>query len=372
METAGDLPDKKREAKVDPRLWLVFLIILPLLINTIWTPNNDFGTVSAIVREFVRGRVALYQAESMYYNYAPWMLLVYVPLSLFSHPFGQLIFNTLSICLLLWSVWYLTRPISWTYLAISIVTLYTSMLIIQGQWDAFILASLTLGWIGYQRKDPWLVGIALVGMTTKITNIILPLLILLFAIRKWPIKSLLRVFLIPLATLVVSFFVAGWDWPIRYLNLLKITFTYFDHYEVMTVFSSTVYPISYRLIAPPVGYIAVFVLLVISAFLFLRISRSGVNINSIYLGIALNFVVSPYITFHHLVVLAPLHASLLKTHRVWGVLLSAIALVDLLMLYLGVGLIIYPLAALLIFISVMIREIRHKDASISPLPQPAP
>jgi len=352
-------------SKDNSRLWLVFLILCPLLLNTIRTPNNDFGTISAIVRDWVAGRTPLYSAGSVYYNYTPWLLFVYIPLSFIPHPFGQLIFNTISLSLLIWSTWCLTKPVSWRVMAISLTTIYTGMMMIQGQWDALVLASLTLGWIGVQRKNPWLLGIALVGITTKFTNVIIPTLLLLYAVRLWPIKKLIRAAIPPVITLGISFLIAGWDWPIRYSRLLKLTLLYFQQYEVTTLFSKTLYTISYRLIQPPFGYILVIFLAVITLYLLFRVSRQGVNLNSMNLAMALNLVVSPYITFHHIIYLAPLQAQLLKKYQVWGFVLFGAAIIDILLMWLGVGLIIYPLAALLILIIITIGSLRRSETNAS-------
>jgi hypothetical protein len=348
----------------DTRLWLVFLILLPWIVNTVRNPNNDYGTVANVVRDWVAGRTALYASGSVYYNYTPWMLGVYTPLSFIPHPFGQLIFNITSLCLLIWSTWYLVKPIKWSALALSLTTIYTGMLIHQGQWDAFVLASLTLGWIGYQRKNPWLVGVAIVGVTTKFTNVIIPTCLLIISIRIWPIKSIFKVAILPLITLGLSFLIVGWDWPLRYFRLLKLTVEYFRSYEVTTIFSKAEYPVSYRLILQPLGYIVIILLAVVSLYLLFRLSRRGLNVESINLALALNLVASPYFTFHHIIYLCPTQAYLLKNQKIWGVILFGASIIDLLLLYMGIGLIIYPLVALLILIIISLVNLHHSDSNL--------
>jgi hypothetical protein len=353
--------NEKFPLRDNARIWLVFLILLPLVLITIRNPNNDFGIISSIVRDWVAGRMDLYEAGSVYYNYTPWLAFFYLPLSFIPNPFGQLIFNIISLSLLIWSTWYLSKPISWRAMAISLTTIYTAMLIIQGQWDAIVLASLTLGWIGFQRKNPWLVGIALVGMTTKYTNVIIPMLILLFAIRSWPIKKLILTAVIPLGIFGISFVIAGWDWPIRYFHLLKVTMAYFQKYEVTTLFSNTSYPVSYRLILPPLGSILTILLALLSLYLLFRLLRRGVSLDSMNLALALNLVVSPYFTFHHIIYLAPLQARLLKKHQIWGFVLVGTAIIDALLLWLGVGLIIYPIVALVIVLITTFRSLNQPE-----------
>lgn len=360
-ESMAGLSAKKDETKGKGRLWLIFLILLPLLINTIRTPNNDFGTITTIVRDWLAGRVSLYEAGSAYFFYTPWVLFLYIPLSFLPHPAGQLIFNTLSYSLLVWSAWYLVKPIDWWKLAISLTTIYTVMLIFQGQWDAYVLAALTLGWIGIQRENPWLVGIALLGMTTKVTNVIIPLLLLLYALRHWSFKNLLRVALIPSIVVLISFFIAGLDWPLRYTRLLKVSAMYYTSIEVNTIFSTATYPTSYRLVFPPLGLIVTIILAVISVYLLVRVWKRGINLTTLNLSLALNLIITPYLTFHHIIYLVPLQAQLLKQNRIFGFVLYATAFIDLLFLWLGIGLIVYPIIALLISQIVTFKSLHHPD-----------
>ncbi len=353
----------KLKVIIDARLWIIFLILLPLLLTTFRLQNTDFGIVSAIVRDWVVGKVDLYEAGSVYYNYTPWLLIFYLPFSFIPYPFGEILLNLISICLLIWSTWYLSKPISWQSIAISLATIYTSMLIILVQWDAIVLASLSLAWIGVYRKKPWLVGIGLVGMTTKYTNVIIPMLILLFAIRTWPIKKIFLAAILPLIIVGMSFFIAGLNWPVRYYNLLNLTMAYFQHYEIKTIFSDSSYPISYRFVSPPLGLILQIVLAVIGLYLLFRLLRKEVSWDSMNLALALNLVISPYFTFYHIIYLAPLQAQLLKKNQIWGLALFGAALVDILLLWLGAGIIIYPITALVIVIITTFINLNQSKAS---------
>jgi hypothetical protein len=357
-------PFIKAIVQKDTRVWLVFLIFLPLLLNTIRNPYNDFGTIAAIVRDWVAGKTALYAPGSAYFSYTPWSLLVYLPLSLIPHPFGQLIFNITSVCLLIWSVWYAAQPIGWKAMAISLATIYTSMLVIQGQFDALILASLTVGWIAFKRENPWLMGIALVGMTCKYTYVVLPLILIIIAARVWPVKKILYAAITPVLIFFFSFFVAGWDWPLRYSTLMSVEYQIYKQYEVQTVFAKTLYPVSYWLFHPPIGYIITGIISIISVYLLFRTSRKKIDQDAINFALAINLVISPYFTFHHGIYLAPLHAKLLKKIQVYGFILFGAALLDILLLWIGVGLITYPFVALLILILITFSNLRKTQPTI--------
>lgn len=343
----------------DPKLWLIFLILLPWVINSIRQPTTDFGMFTDTTRDWVAGETQLYDEMHVYYNYLPWSVIVYLPFSLIPHPFGLLIFNTFTLGLLIWSTWSLVKPVRWWVLAISLTNLYTAMHLMLGQWDALILASLTLGWLGVQSKKPWLIGIALVGMTTKYTNIILPMLVLLYAIRKWSLKDLVRVAIFPIVILPLSFLIAGWDWPLRYMKLMSTTLAIYDHYEVITLFSSSSYQTSYWRYVPPLGSIFVIILVVLGSYFIFKLIRSRINLDSLLLAISMNLVITPYLAPQHIVYLAPVQAQLIKKNHILGFSLYVASIIDLFFMWLGIGIIIYPLMAFIIFMVYSYIELRN-------------
>jgi len=352
------ISNKHQTMKDNPRLWLIFLILLPWVLNSLRQPSSDFGIFVDTARDWVSGETRLYDAAHVYYFFLPWSLIISLPFSYIPHPYGLLIFNSLSLGLLIWSTWSLVKPVRWWVLAISLTTIYTGMYFMLGQWDVLILAGLSLGWLGVKRKNPWLVSLALVIMTTKYTNIIFPMFIMLYSIRRWSFKDLFRVASLPILILPISFFIAGWDWPFRYSRLMNTTLAIFDHYEVITLFSRTVYPTSYWRLMPPLGPIVVVCLAIIALYLVYRLLRRGKNIDAMFLSIPLNLIITPYLMLYHLIYLAPIQAQLLKMHRALGFVLYCAAIIDVLLMWFRVGLITYPIVALIVFCSYVIIEQR--------------
>ena len=352
------ISNEHRLKKDNPRLWLIFLILLPWVINSIRQPTSDYGRFTATVQDWVSGETQLYDKEHVYYNYLPWSVVIYLPFTLLPYPFGLLIFNSLSLGLLIWSTWNLVKPVRWWVLAISLTTIYTGFHFMLGQWDVLVLAALSLGWLGVKRKSPWMLSLALVVMTTKYTNIILPMFILLYSIRRWSYKDLFRVASLPIVCLLISFPIAGWDWPFRYSRLMQTTLAFYDRIEIMTIFSKTEYPTSYWRYMPPVGPIVVVCLAVIALYFVYRLLHREKNLDGIFLSIPLNLVVTPYLMLYHLVYLAPVQAYLLKKHQVLGFVLYSAAIIDVILMWLKVGLITYPIVALITFSTYVIIEQR--------------
>jgi hypothetical protein len=352
----------RNQIKYNPRLWLIFLILLPWVLNSIRQPDSDFELFTTTAREWMSGETRLYDVSHVRFTYLPWSLVVSLPFSYIPHPYGLLVFNTLSLGLLIWSTWSLVKPVRWWVLAISLTTFYTAIHMMLGQWDILVLAALTLGWLGVQRRNPWLVGLALVGMTTKYTNIILPMLLLLYAIRHWPFKDLVRVATIPVSILLLSFFIVGWDWPLRYTRLMRVTLALNDHYELITLFSKSGYQTSYWRYLPPLGSVVVVCLTVIALYLIIRLARREVELKVMSLALTLNLVVTPYLMPYHNVYLAPVQAQLLKEHRALGFALFGASIVDLILMWFGIGLITYPLIALVMLIAISINQLHNPTA----------
>jgi hypothetical protein len=336
-------------------------------VNSIRQPESDFEMFTTTARDWLTGETRLYDESHVRFSYLPWSMIISLPFSYLPRPFGLLIFNTLSLGLLIWSTWTLVKPVPWWALAISLTTFYTGLHLMFGQWDILVLAALTLGWLGVQRRNPWLVGLALVGMTTKYTNIILPMLLLLYAIRHWSIKNLIRVAIFPISVLMLSFFIVGWDWPLRYIRLMRVTLALNDHYELISLFSNSKYLTSYYRYLPPLGSVLVVCLTVLALYLIYRLVQRGVDLKVLYLSLTLNLVVTPYLMPYHNIYLAPVQAQLLKENRALGFILFGVTIVDLLLMWLGVGLVTYPLITLLVLIAITIRQLRKsKDSGLQP------
>jgi hypothetical protein len=153
--------------------------------------------------------------------------------------------------------------------------------------------------------------------------------------------------------------IAGWDWPLRYSRLMRSTLAIYDHYEVITIFSKTVYQTSYWRYVPPVGMLFVVGLTIIGICLIIRLTRRKLDLDAILLAIPLNLVCTPYLAPQHIIYLAPVQAQLLKNHRTLGVILYGASLVDLILMWFGIGVIIYPLIALITYMLYAISKLRQ-------------
>jgi len=243
----------------------IFILLFPWVLTTLTRQSIDYGIFSDTTRGWLSGQIHLYDGQTEFY-FAPYSILAFVPIVLIPPPFDQLVYTSIILAALIWATWTLTKPVPWWALGIGLATVYTALLVFNGQWDGMVLAALALGWIAVEKNNPWLLGLSLIGLGTKPTNIILPTLLLLYLVRNWSKINIIRLAIIPFLTVIVSGIIAGWNWPMIFIN------NYQNHpnppnYVVVTPWTQTLYLRSYWEYLNQVGRIFFFILLIFAFYL---------------------------------------------------------------------------------------------------------
>jgi hypothetical protein len=281
---------------------LIALLGIVFLALTMLAPL-DYRFFAEAARAWRNGTSQLYDAGASQFFYAPWALVLLVPLSYLPDRLGQALFNLISLISLGWGVWILAQPRSLSALVLALATPFTAAILVLGQWDALIVGSVALAWYAIGRYQPWLLGMALVVITTKPTNALLVIVVLLYAIRGWPVRDLARALALPALVLAGSGLACGWDWPIRYLDYLRAT--------------------------PPLGYdvslwrpeVPVVWALLLSlgagGWLLWCVWRHGVTGDVLALTFVVNLLISPFVVPYHFVGTAP--ALAVARRRDWRI-----------------------------------------------------
>ena len=189
----------------------------------------DYGYFASAVRAWLEGRSQLYDAAALDFYYLPWSLWVLLPLQLVPDSLGMAVLDLGSLVALGAAMVLLGSPTPgatqegrwWLGAGLALVNPYTIWVLVIGQWDFVLLGAAALGWWAVNRKRPWLAGLALVGMSTKPTHMLLPLLLLLWGLRTTRPADWLKVAALPTAALLWSFVIAGVDWPLRWLDYVR-------------------------------------------------------------------------------------------------------------------------------------------------------
>jgi Glycosyltransferase family 87 len=265
-------------------------------------PPIDYRFFAAATRAWRSGASQLYDAQAVQFFYAPWSLILLVPLSLLPDRIGQALFNLISLGGLCWGVWVLARPGSFRALALALATPFTAALLLLGQWDGLIVGGVGLGWYAIAQRRPWLLGIALLLISTKPTNTVLVVPVLLYAVRHWPRSAFAKLLAGPVLAVGGSFLACGWDWPRRYLEYVRAT--------------------------PPLGYdvslwrltgAGLPIVLMIGAvgWLVWAVRRAGVTGDGLSIVLVISLLISPFVVPYHYVATAPALAAIAR--RDWRV-----------------------------------------------------
>jgi hypothetical protein len=105
--------------------------------------------------------------------------------------------------------------------ALALSNLYTFALFVRGNIDGILVFGIGLGWLGARRKNPLLLSIGLWLLSIKPINTVLMIPVLMKAVWDWSSRDKLLT-VSPLAvTLVLSFPIFGFNWPIRYIHAIS-------------------------------------------------------------------------------------------------------------------------------------------------------
>ena len=276
------------------------LLLISIYIILSFIPLSfDYDQYVTTTRSWLSGETQLYDSHSQAYYYMPWSLLITIPLSVFPDRWGQAILSLVSIIGIILSLRVLVGRISWWAAFIVLANLFTFNLLFSGQWDGLILGSIGIGWWSIKNKKPFVLGLSLLIMSTKPTNIFLVIgLLLFYIVRNWTISEIIKSILIPLFSILCSFFISGLEWPIRYMGYIK------DHPPIPMNFNqSTWYLTSNWFIN-----LSIIIILGIALIWLIYTNKGQSNLGDgslIPFALLVNLLISSYVTTYHYIYTMP-------------------------------------------------------------------
>lgn len=319
----------------------IIAVVFLLMLRFFPLGNDYFYYYRPIAEQWLNGDHTLYDGPNQRLFYPPWTLFVILPLGLPSLAAGSALLNTASLVCLLLALVLLSRlhPPPRYGLLLALLNLHTFDLFLLGQLDLFVLAGLVLSWWAVVQERPLLVGLGFCLLAIKPVNVILPTLLILIALRRWPRHRLASVFIPPLVMVLLSSALVGFDWPLKYLA----NFT-----DPVSVLAISIWRGAAAL-GLPEWLPAVPALLAVAALLRLT-WRDGLTERTLSLAVATNLTFTPYAHGHYYVLLIPALIYVSRYSRLLALLAYAATFAPLLRAPYGFGAswvgVLYPLLLL--------------------------
>jgi hypothetical protein len=178
-----------------------------------WPIGADYHyTYESVTRAWLTGKTQLYDAQSVGYFNAPWLVLILAPVVQLPDRAGEAVINTCTLLIAVFAARAFTKRSAAAILAVA--TLHTFDVLIRGQIDGLVLGGVALAWLGLEREKPWWVGAALPVLLVKPTGVFL---IMLLCLRWAWTRRAWQVAVPTLGALALSVAIAGPDWVARYV-----------------------------------------------------------------------------------------------------------------------------------------------------------
>jgi hypothetical protein len=336
---------------------LLALTILFFLIFNFWSVGIDYYyTYHVTTEKWLQGETKLYDNNNQGFYNLPWLLVLFIPL----HFLPLAISNTILILLSLLAI--LTAIIilmgfkqSTIFIILALLNpIIFDLLFIRSQIDAFILLGVALGWLAIKQQRPWLFSLSILLLTLKPINILLIIILFIYAIRHWPIFLWIKTIILPLSFTLLFCLIDGFTWLGRYFYFVFKWLPTQRYPEFLT----TIW-YSFQQLGLPVWPIIVFGLTAIIGLI--KVTRTdGFNQLTLNLCLATNLVFSPYALTYHYVLLIPAFLWLANKSLCLGILAYFITLTPFILLIINLKVtwinILYPIFILLALWWIIIRK----------------
>jgi hypothetical protein len=168
--------------------------------------------------------------------------------------------------------------------------LHTVDLVSRGQIDGYLVLAVGVAGYALKHKHAWLMGLALVAITAKPTNVLLALGVLAWGMRGWAWRKWLKVLALPVVALVWAVWACGVDWPLRFMSWSALPGA---QQFCIAIWRWTPTLATYLWAGLILGSLA-------------RGTLETEPVKVLPLAMVLNLVISPYVTGYHCVAVAPL------------------------------------------------------------------
>lgn len=300
--------DVERNVKRGMAVGLCALTVLGL--HWYWhVPPDLYGIFFPVAQRWLAGGTLLYDAAADGYYHTPWLLGLILPFAFFPFAVTQIVWQMLTLLAVLATVGMLWDRAHFSSAIMAVAALPVLFCLNNGSADGFVVLGLGLMYLAVRRERPLWLSAALVILGFKPLNVILPVLVALWAVRRWHGRSWLQIVALPTVTALVSCFFAGPDWIPRFIVFSARGSPVFSKSYYVTIWRA-----SEALNLPSALTIGLAV--VTLAGLAWVVKREGLTRFTFALAITVNLVFTPYAMEQHYVLLIPAFL-LVAQNAVW-------------------------------------------------------
>jgi hypothetical protein len=289
---------------------ILFVVIFSIIVGV--RPNDYMSFIRPPTMNWLKGETSLFDPNAHGFYFMPWSLLLFIPTVLVPPAIGQGMLNVLTLIGVLMAVRVFGEGVPWWLKSLASIPFCLFVLLITGNLDGVVLLGFCLGIWAIKSYQPYLLATGLWLATLKPINIV-PLLVFVFMLTwRWPWKDKLKALSFTLISIIVSFPLFGWDWPLRYYSYLTTTPPL--EFPILTIWR-----VGNQFNIPVILLLAItIVILVITA---IKTYSHGLNFVTFSLATAAWMIITPYALIIHYVLLIP--AFLITARYLKGVAVVA-------------------------------------------------
>jgi hypothetical protein len=273
---------------------ILFIVIFSIIVGV--RPNDYMSFMRPPTIKWLKGETSIFDSNAHGFYFMPWSLLLFIPTVWVPPAIGQGMLSVLTLIGVIMALKVFGEGVPLWLKSLASIPFCLFILIISGNLDGVVLLGFCLSIWAIKSHQPFLLATGLWLATLKPINI-LPLLIFVFVLTwGWSWKDKLKGFSFLLLSIIVSFPLFGWDWPLRYYS--NITSTPPLDFPIVTLWK-----FGSQFNVPLLLLLAISVLIIgISA---IHLISNGFNMVTFSMTTAAWMFITPYALIIHYVLLMP-------------------------------------------------------------------
>jgi hypothetical protein len=271
-----------------------FVLIFSIIVGV--RPNDYMSFMRPPTMSWLKGETSLYDPNAHGFYFMPWSLLLFIPTVLVPPAIGQGMLNVLTLVGVIMAVRIFGQGVSLWLRFLACIPFSLFVLLITGNLDGVVLLGFCMSLWGIKSHRPFYLAGGLWLATMKPINI-LPLLVFVFTLTwQWSWKDKFKALSLLTISVIVSFPLFGWDWPLRYYSYLTSTPPL--EFPILTIWR-----VGNQFNIPTLLLLTIAIMILVITTI--KIRSHGFNFVTFSLATSAWMIITPYALIIHYVLLIP-------------------------------------------------------------------